>query len=83
MTDDEVNAMVNRVEADVLLDPDVEKEWIARELSLLRKVEQENVYAFRLHRFLRDEAAMQKSDAALIRFRSCIKYLIRRLEQLP
>ena len=83
MTEDEIKAMEMRVfedgeEIDIIF----ELEWTEQQLSEATKALASNKAAFKLHRFLRDEKAMQTNEENLKRVRDVIKYLNKRKEEL-
>lgn len=85
MTEDEIRKLEQEVffsDPAAPGDPDIEREWLETQRAGLLRSAEEMRAAFRLHKFLRDDARMQTVAADLTKAKNALGYIAGRLHEL-
>lgn len=82
MTEDELKTLETDIFAEVMPDPDIERQWLKDQLEISRKQEQQLMALFRLQKFIRDDAQMAVTHQSILRTRKTLGYIEKRLEEL-
>jgi hypothetical protein len=74
MNEDELQRIHDYV-GQTVLDPDVELQWIEKQLGEMHKFEQEAVCLFKLNKYMRRDEQMKANEASIQEARAIIEYL--------
>ena len=82
MTEKEVTDLEAEIIGDRKLDPGMQREWLLARLKDAKQGEQNVMNAFRLHKYLRDEAQMKANKTTIKEIRGAIEFLESELQKL-
>jgi hypothetical protein len=60
---------------ETVIDPDDEIDWLEKQLTEMRRLEQDTACLFKLHKFMRKDDAMKANHVTLLEVRGVIQYL--------
>jgi hypothetical protein len=82
MTEQDILGLSVELNIDENYDVEIERAWVLKNIEEARQAETRSVAAFRMWRFLRDDAGMRRSESELRTTRNALVYLRRRLDEL-